>query len=603
MCGIVGYVGNDDNCVRILIDGLKRLDYRGYDSSGIAYFNNGKLNIIKEEGKIINLIDKVNLDTKSNIGIGHTRWATHGVANKANAHPHKTGKFIIVHNGIIENHDEIKKDLIKKGYKFKSDTDTEVVSALLDYLYSKEKDVLKVVQKLNYFLKGSYALSILCCDDKKTLYALKKNSPLIIGVADEANYVASDVPAILDKTKKYIALEDGCYAKITKDDVKIFKDGKNLDFKVKEFEYDDSSIDKQGYEHFMLKEINEQPEVFKKTTNPYLKNDFEYLFEKMPDFTKYKEIRIIACGSATHAGLIGKQMIERYANCKVNVETASEFRYEKQFLKDDELIIVISQSGETADTLEALKIAKENKNDTLGIINEKGSTIAREAKMVLYTEAGKEIAVATTKAYSAQVAMLSLIALNLSLKKDLINKNEIKELLKDVKKVPEYMQELLSDKELYKKIASDIKDYNDVFFIGRQIDYALAKEGSLKLKEISYTHSEAYAAGELKHGTISLIEEKTPVIAIITDDKIAPKTISNIKEVKSRGAYVILVTNDSSICDFNYYDELIKIPKVNDLFQPLLAIIPLQMIAYELAKIKGCNIDKPKNLAKSVTVE
>lgn len=603
MCGIVGYVGNDDNCVCVLIDGLKRLDYRGYDSSGIAYFNNEKLNIIKEEGKLTNLISKVNLDSKSNIGIGHTRWATHGAANKENAHPHKTGKFTIVHNGIIENYDEIKKDLIKKGYQFKSDTDTEVVSALLDYLYSKEKDILKVIQKLNYFLKGSYALGILCDDDKDTLYALKKNSPLIIGVSDDKNYIASDVPAILNKTKKYVALEDGCYAKITKDELKIFKDGKKVDFKVKEFEYDDSSIDKQGYEHFMLKEINEQPEVFKKTTNPYIKNNFEWLLQKMPDFTKYKCIRIVACGSATHAGLIGKQMIEKYANCEVNVETASEFRYRKQFLKDDELVIVISQSGETADTLEALKIAKDNGNDTLGIINEKGSTIAREAKMVLYTEAGKEIAVATTKAYSAQVAMLSLIALNLSLKKDLIDKKEIKELLKDVKKIPDYMQELLSNKELYRKIANDIKDYNDVFFIGREVDYALAQEGSLKLKEISYTHSEAYAAGELKHGTISLIDEGTPVVSIVTDDEIAPKTISNIKEVKSRGAYVIGITNDSCDSVSDYYDELIKIPKVNDLFQPLLAIIPLQMIAYELAKIKGCNIDKPKNLAKSVTVE
>lgn len=603
MCGIVGYVGNDDNCVRVLINGLKRLDYRGYDSSGIAYFNNGRLNIVKEEGKITNLTDKLDFNCKSNLGIGHTRWATNGAASGLNAHPHKVGKFTIVHNGIVENADAIKKDLIKKGYQFKSDTDTEVVCALLDYLYKKQHDVLKTINMLKDFLKGSYALGILFDDDKDTLYAVKKSSPLIIGVSHDKNFIASDVPAILNKTKNYVVLDDDCYAKITKDSLNVYKDGKKVDYEVKEFLYDDSSIDKQGYEHFMLKEINEQPEVFKKTTNPYLKNDFEWLFKKMPDFTKYKCIRIVACGSATHAGLIGKQMIEKYANCEVNVETASEFRYKKQFLKDDELVIVISQSGETADTLEALKIAKDNGNDTLGIINEKGSTIAREAKMVLYTEAGKEIAVATTKAYSAQVAMLSLIALNLSMKKNLIDKNEIRKLLEDIKKIPDYMQELLNNQELYKKIANDIKDYNDVFFIGREVDYALAQEGSLKLKEISYTHSEAYAAGELKHGTISLIDEGTPVVAIVTDDEIAPKTISNIKEVKSRGAYVIGITNNPSSDDLDCYDTLIKIPKVNDLFEPLLAIIPLQMIAYELAKLKDCNIDKPKNLAKSVTVE
>ena len=372
---------------------------------------------------------------------------------------------------------------------------------------------------------------------------------------------------------------------------------------VKSFEFDASSIDKQGYDHFMLKEIHEQPDVFKKTTNPYLSEGLDGLIEKMPDFSKYSKIRIIACGSATHAGLIGKQMIERYANVETQVDTASEFRYNKQFLNDDELVIVVSQSGETADTLEALKIAKKNGNDTLGIINEKGSSIAREAKIVLYTEAGKEIAVATTKAYSAQVAMLSLIALNISYSKNLVNKKEIAEILKDAKSLPTHMEELLQNEEVYKEIANQIKEYNDVFFIGRSLDYALAMEGSLKLKEISYTHSEAYAAGELKHGTISLIEEGTPVVAIVTDDNVASKTISNIKEVKSRGANVIYITNRNDEEDQTFYDSKITVPKVNDLFSPLLTVIPLQMIAYELAKLKGCNIDKPKNLAKSVTVE
>ncbi len=603
MCGIVGYVGNKENCVRVLIDGLEKLEYRGYDSAGIAFLNNDNIDIVKEEGKIVNLKSKIDLNINSNLGIGHTRWATHGNATKENAHPHKVGAITVVHNGIVENYNELKKDLIDKGYIFNSETDTEVVAALIDYIYKKEKDMLKTIQKVKELLTGSYALGIICDDNLDTLYTLKNKSPLIIGVNENENYIASDVPAILDKTRNYIVLEDNDYASIKSDGVKIYHDGKEKDFEVKEFLYDANSVDKQGYEHFMLKEMNEQPEVFKNTTTPYLKNGIDSLIEKMPDFTKYERIRIVACGSATHAGLVGKCMIEKYANVEVMVETASEFRYKKQFLKNDELVIVVSQSGETADTLEALLIAKQNGNDTLGIVNTKGSTIARESKMVLYTEAGQEIAVATTKAYSAQVALLSLIALNLSCKKNLIDKKEMLDILRDVKKLPDYIEELLNRRDEYKKIAEEIKDYNDIFFIGRGVDYALAQEGSLKLKEISYTHSEAYAAGELKHGTISLIENKTPVIAVITDDDIALKTISNVKEVKSRGANVICITNKNLSNDSNLYDEKIVIPKVNDLFEPLLAVIPLQMIAYELAKLKECSIDKPRNLAKSVTVE
>lgn len=603
MCGIVGYVGKNKNCVRVLIDGLKRLEYRGYDSSGIAYLKDKELKIIKEKGNLSNLEEKVNLNEKSNLGIGHTRWATHGVADKTNAHPHKVGKFTIVHNGIVENYNALRNELKSKGYTFKSETDTEVIGALLDYIYKDEKDILKSINIINNMLDGSFALGIICDDYPETLYALKNKSPLIVGINDGENYIASDVPAILDKTKKHMILEDGDYAKITSDEIIVYNSGRKKEVEEKEFLFDAASIDKQGYDHFMLKEMHEQPLVFKNTTSPFLKRGIDSLIEKMPDFSKYNKIRIIACGSATHAGLVGKQMIEKYANTEVVVDTASEFRYSKHFLKDDELIIVVSQSGETADTLEALKIAKNNGNDTLGIINEKGSTIARESKMVLYTEAGKEIAVATTKAYSAQVALLSLIALNLSYKKDLINKQEIKEMLHDAKNLPSYMESLLEDEKTYKQIAENIKDYNDIFFIGRGVDYALAQEGSLKLKEISYTHSEAYAAGELKHGTISLIDEGTPVIAIVTDDAIAQKTISNIKEVKSRGANVIYITNIKDDNEDIFYDKKIVIPKVNDLFQPLLAVIPLQMIAYELAKLKGCSIDKPKNLAKSVTVE
>ena len=603
MCGIVGYVGNKGNCVRVLSDGLKRLEYRGYDSAGIAYIDNDKLSVIKEKGKLENLLGRIDFNKKSNLGIGHTRWATHGEANETNAHPHVVGKFAVVHNGIIENEKEIKKQLESKGYKFKSDTDTEVISALLDYYYSKNSDVLKSIDAIDKTLKGAYALGIICMDDKDTLYAVKKNSPLIIGAGDNENYIASDVPAILGRTNKYTVLDDGDYAKITNNSIDIYNDGKKKDTKLKEFLYDDAIIDKQGYEHYMLKEINEQPEVFKKTTSSYLETGVSSLIDKMPDFSKYNKIRIVACGSATHAGLVGKQMIEKYANVKTEVDTASEFRYNKLFLDKDELVIVVSQSGETADTLEALKIAKKNGNDTLGIINEKESSIARSAKLVLYTEAGKEIAVATTKAYSAQVAMLSLIALNMSVNKNIIDKSEIKEILSDVKALPSYMEELLNNTKEYEKVADYLVKHNDVFFIGRGVDYALSMEGSLKLKEISYTHSEAYAAGELKHGTISLIDNGTPVIGIVTDDNIAPKTISNIKEVKSRGAKVIYITNRKDDIDNEFYDEKIEIPKVNDLLSPLLTVIPLQLIAYYVAKKKDCSIDKPKNLAKSVTVE
>lgn len=603
MCGIVGYVGKNNQCIKVLLDGLSKLEYRGYDSAGIAYLSDNIVKIEKESGKLENLINKVNDDISSNLGIGHTRWATHGKATSINAHPHQNGKFTIVHNGIIENYMELKEKLIKHGYQFKSDTDTEVVSAVMDYLYKSNKDVVSCLKEVNNILKGSYALGIICDDYKDRLFVMKKNSPLILGIGTNENFIASDVPAILDKTNKYIALEDGDYGVITSDNINIFNNGKEVNLEVKEYEYDASSIDKQGYEHYMLKEIYEQPEVFKKTINKYLNDDINSLIEKMPDFSKYHKIRIVACGSAMHAGLVGKQLIENYANIKVEVDIASEFRYNKLFLDKDELVIVISQSGETADTLEAVKIAKNNGNDTLGIINEKGSSIARNTKMVLYTEAGKEIAVATTKAYSAQVATLALIALNIATSKNAINKQEIKELLKDIKNIPNYMIELLDNNEYYKEIAETIKGNNDIFFIGRGVDYALAMEGSLKLKEISYLHSEAYAAGELKHGTISLIDEGTPVIAIVTDEYISAKTISNIKEVKSRGAYVIYITNDIINKDSSFYDKKVIIPKVNNLFSPLLTIIPLQYIAYYLAKINNCSIDKPKNLAKSVTVE
>lgn len=603
MCGIVGYVGNKNDSLRVLMDGLRKLEYRGYDSAGVAYLEDGKLNIVKASGELKNLDSKIDFNIKSNVGIGHTRWATHGMPDEVNAHPHRQGAFTVVHNGIVENYNEIKQKLKKEGYIFKSDTDTEVVAALLDSVYKNERNILKTIEKTKDILDGSYALGIICDEDKDHIYVLKNKSPLIIGTKENEKFIASDVPAILDKTKNYIVLEDGDYAKISQNNIEVYENGKKKKIEVKEFLFDADIVDKKGYDHFMLKEMHEQPQVFRKTVTPFLEDGIDSLISKMPDFSKYEKIRIVACGSATHAGLIGKIMIEEFANVQVQVDTASEFRYSKQFLSDNELVIVISQSGETADTLEALNIAKKNKNDTLGIINEKGSTIARESKMVLYTEAGKEIAVATTKAYLAQVSLLCLIAVNMGYKKGLISEQILSGILEEVGKVPNYIETLLDREDEYKTIASKIKDNNDIFFIGRGVDYFLCQEGSLKLKEISYTHSEAYAAGELKHGTISLIDNGTPVIAVVTDKKIASKTISNIKEVKSRGANVILITNTDIENETSIYDDIIKIPNVNYLFQPLLTVIPLQMIAYNLAKLKGCSIDKPRNLAKSVTVE
>lgn len=601
MCGIVGYVGKKNNALQVLIEGLENLEYRGYDSAGVAFLNKDKIDIIKKQGKIKNLKQSLP-DLNTNIGIGHTRWATHGVANETNSHPHKCGKMTIVHNGIIENYEEIKRSLINSGYKFKTETDTEVACALIDNIYSEVKDITKTIEIFQKKVRGSYAIGLVCDDDYENLYAIKKNSPLIIAQGENENYIASDMPAILKFTKNFIALNDGDFAKISANDIKVFnKDGIEINKELKSFEGDLSSIDKNGYEHYMQKEIMEQPEVIKKTMNEYLTNNLDNLFKNMPDFSKYKKIHIVACGSAMHAGLVGKSLIEEYANVPVDVEIASEFRYKKLFLDENSLVIAVSQSGETADTLAAVEIAKKNNADTLGIINVVGSSIARESDLVLYTKAGSEIAVATTKAYSAQTALLSLIALNIGQKN--ISKAELKELLESIKKLPAQMEILLNKDKKYQEIAETIYNKEDIFFIGRDIDYAIAMEGSLKLKEISYIHSEAYPAGELKHGTISLIEEGTPVISIVTNKNIAEKTISNIKEVKSRGAEVILLTNSECDVDSDFYNKKIVIPTTHKLIQPLLTILPLQKISYEVAKLRGADIDQPKNLAKSVTVE
>lgn len=604
MCGIVGYIGKD-KCQEVLINGLKELEYRGYDSAGLAYVFNDELIITKKKGKIIEL-EKVLEKHSSNLGIGHTRWATHGIPSEINSHPHKSGKITIVHNGIIENYASIKEELIKEGFTFKSETDTEVAAALLNNLYSKTNDMLETMKLFEKKVRGAYALGIINDDDFNTLYAIKKASPLIVGIGNNENFIASDVPAILKYTNKYTTLNDGDMAIIKTNSINYYDiNGKRIDKEIKTFEKELGDSDKHGYEHFMLKEIHEQPEVIKNTISPFLEDGIHSLLDKMPDFSKYNKIIIVACGSAMNAGLIGKNEIEELANIPVEVEIASEFRYKKLFIDENSLVIAISQSGETADTLAAVKIAKEMKATTLGIINRVDSTIARNTDYVFYTKAGIEKAVATTKAYSAQIAILSLIALNIAIRNKLINDIETNNIIESIKTLPTKIESLLTEEKIkeIKNIANKLYQKEDMYFIGRNVDYALCMEGALKLKEISYIHSEAYAAGELKHGTISLIEEGTPVISVITDEKIAEKTVSNIKEVKSRGANTILVTNEENDNNYDCIDNKVIIPTTHKLFEPILAVIPLQTLAYEVAKLRGCDIDQPKNLAKSVTVE
>ena len=581
MCGIIGYVGEKRCSIDVIIDGLKHLEYRGYDSAGIAYVKDNNVVIEREVGRISNLESVLKKDT-SHIGIGHTRWATHGKPTKENAHPHKVGNITLVHNGIIDNFMELKSTLMSEGYTFKSDTDTEVAAAYIDSLYKENNDMIKSLSIcVNKFL-GSYAFGIINELETDVLYALRKDSPLIIGVGENENFIASDVPSILKYTNKYIDIENDEIVKITKDEVTVYDKNCNIINKeISVFEGDANLVEKNGYETYMLKEIHEEAEVIKKTSESSI--DF--------DITKYDEIDIVACGSAYHAGLVGKYMIEKLCNIKVNVCIASEYQYDKHFYKGKTLVIAISQSGETADTKKCVNIANDNGVDTLGIVNVKGSSIARICKHVIYTLAGPEIAVATTKAYLAQITTLILLAVKNS--KEKIN-------TEDLQKLPYYIETLINKD--YTSLANMLYTKDDIYFIGRGIDYALCMEGSLKLKEISYIHSEAYAAGELKHGTISLISEGTPVIVVATSDELYLKTISNAKEVKARGAYVILVT-DKEVINEGVYDELISIPKVTEELRPILTIIPLQLISYEVAKLKGNDIDKPKNLAKSVTVE
>ena len=581
MCGITGFVGK--YAIKNAMIGLKSLEYRGYDSAGIAYITNNDVMIKKEIGKIENLDKMLNYEDESNIAIAHTRWATHGKATKNNAHPHKVGKITLVHNGIIENYEELKNKY--SDYQFKSDTDTEIIALVIDLLYKEYKDMLVVLSKVTNIFKGSYALTIINSDYVDTIYAIRKDSPLIVGYDNNSVIVASDIPAILHVTNKYYLLDNYDIVKANSNSLTFYnKELKEITKEEYTYEEEKDEISKNGYVHYMLKEINEEPIVFKKILDKYISNNKVI---DMFDISKYDEIEIVACGSATHAGFLGKHYIEKYAGIKTSVHYASEYRYSKHFYNKKTLVIVISQSGETADTLAALKLANESNVDTLAIVNVYKSSIAREAKYVLYTLAGVEIAVATTKAYMAQSLILLLLALNV--KQDT-------SLIEQLSKVPSILNKYISKD--YKDIAKIISDYEHIFYLGREVDYYLALEGSLKLKEISYIHSEAYPAGELKHGTISLMDKNTLVISVVTDDSIKDKTISNLKEVMARDTSVIAITNDDKSIS-NYKVEI----EENNYLTPFIVMIPMQLIAYEVAKIKKCDIDKPRNLAKSVTVE
>lgn len=589
MCGIVGYAGKT-NVIKNIMTGLKSLEYRGYDSSGIAYLDkNNNIKIYKKVGQIKNLDQILNYEDEASLGISHTRWATHGGVTDTNAHPHNQGKITLVHNGIIENYEELKKKLEKEGYNFKSSTDSEVAAALIDKLYKENKDMLKILVILKDKLKGSYAFNIINSDIPNKIYGIRKDVPLIVGVSDHGNMFASDILAILHVTNKYIVLNNNEIVELEQDNIKYYNsEGKEITKEVKEYAGTIDSISKNGYDHFMLKEINEESEVVKNILNLYTKNN---KIKDIYNIKKYKNIDIVACGSASFAGQIGKYYIEKYANIKTDVYYASEYRYQKNFFTKDTLVILISQSGETADTLAALKLAKENGINTLAIVNRRDSSIAREADSVIYTEAGIEVAVATTKAYLAQVLILLLLAFK--------DNNKETKLLEDLKLLPNLITKYINEYN-YSNIANILKDKEHIFYLGRGIDYYLSMEGSLKLKEISYIHSEAFQAGELKHGSISLIDKDFGVVSVVTDKTISDKTISNLKEVSARGAKIITITN---IKDNNFADYTILVEDYDEILNPLLVIVPMQMLAYNVAKLRDCDIDKPRNLAKSVTVE
>ena len=606
MCGIVGYVGKKD-CTKVLLDSLKKLEYRGYDSAGVAVFENGEIKISKSKGRLAVLEQKLQKEGWINgtCGIGHTRWATHGEPSDINSHPHGSARVTIVHNGIIENYQKIKAFLIKKGYTFESETDTETVAKLLDYYY--EGDPMAAIQKVLGEIEGSYALGMMFKDFPNRVYAVRKDSPLIVGVGEDEAFIASDVPAIIKYTRNYYLIDQ--------DEIVVLDDGKAgiydihgmpVDKELMTADWDMEAAEKGGYPHFMLKEINDQPTAIKTTITPRINEGMPDLSEcgmTLEKLSGYQNIFVVACGTAMHAGLVGKYVIEQLARVPVTVDVASEFRYRNPILSDKDLVIVVSQSGETADTLEALRLSKNVDADTLAIVNVKGSSIAREADMVLYTHAGPEISVASTKAYIVQIAVFYLIAFELAFAKGAISEEECRRLTGVLQSVPDLINVVLQQAEQCKYIASKLINAGNLLYIGRGLDYALSMEGSLKLKEISYIHSESYAAGELKHGTISLVTEGMPVIAVATQRELFDKTVSNVKEVKARGASVIFVTHSYKTIESDVAEYKIGLPTIDDILMPLPAVVPLQLIAYYTAVLKGNDVDKPRNLAKSVTVE
>lgn len=608
MCGIVGYVG-EKQAAPILLDGLSKLEYRGYDSAGIAVYDGNEIGMKKSKGRL-KVLSELTHDGEmmpGMIGIGHTRWATHGEPSDINAHPHfnKEQSIVVVHNGIIENYLKLKKKLTAKGYEFISDTDTEVIAHLLDYYY--HGNPLQTITKIMHRMEGSYALGIMFRDHPDELYAVRKDSPLIVGESENGCIIASDVPAVLKYTRDVYFIENEEIVRMTKDSMEFFNvDEEKIEKESTHIEWDVDAAEKGGYEHFMLKEMYEQPKAVTDTFSPRIKGN-DIMIEELgmtdEEIKNIRKIMIVACGSAYHAGVTSKYVFEGMARIPVEVDVASEYRYRDPIIDEGTLVIIISQSGETADSLAALRESKARGASVLGIVNVVGSSIAREADNVMYTWAGPEIAVATTKAYSCQLIAMYLLAMKFAKVRGQVTEDEMKEYIEDMKRLPDQIELLLNNKNRIQKFANRYLAARDVFFIGRGIDYAISMEGSLKLKEISYIHSEAYAAGELKHGTISLIEEGTLVAAVLTQEALYKKMISNMVEVRTRGAFVLAVTNEGNDEVERAADYVIYVPETNQYFANSLAIIPLQLFGYYISVGRGCDVDKPRNLAKSVTVE
>lgn len=605
MCGIIGYSGHRNAC-EVLIEGLSRLEYRGYDSAGILVSENGSFTTVKREGRLDNLkaaLKSYSLSGKC--GMGHTRWATHGGPTDENAHPHGTDRVMIIHNGIIENYLEIKELLVKEGYTFSSQTDTEIAACYLDYCY--KGDPMQAIDMMLNKIEGAYALVMMFADHPDTIYATRKDGPLLAALGDGENFLVSDLTAVIGYTNRYFVLNEGEIAIVTPDAINVVdRSGNAIEKQVSTVDWNVDQAQKEGYDHFMLKEIHEQPDALMRTLSPRVKNNMpDFSYDKLPEdfFTRFSSITVVACGTAMHAGLVGRDMIEKLARIPVRVELASEFRYRDPILTDDTLVIIISQSGETADTLAALRLAKQRGITTLAIVNVAGSSIAREADYVVFTHAGPEISVASTKAYSVQISVLYLLSFAFANAVKKLTDAETAALTSRLLAVGEDVKKVFALQEGIEKIVESYKDTTSLFFIGRGLDYALACEGSLKLKEISYIHCESCAAGELKHGTISLITEGIPVIALCTQEDLTPKMLSNIKEVKARGAVVTLIAKKGESVSQDVADNLILLDALENDFMPFTSVTALQLIAYYTAKARGCDIDKPRNLAKSVTVE